>query len=94
MFPALISSRDQVYFSAASELHNAQMQALFTAYAASVKKPVEDDSGGSEISLFRLKIIEFSFRFCCPSNRTRAEDWDTESGYNQEQERRRQERGF
>jgi hypothetical protein len=45
MIPALIRSSHKAYFSAASELHNVQMQALFTAYAASVKKPVEDESG-------------------------------------------------
>lgn len=42
---ALTLSWGQAYFSAASELHNVQMQALFTAYATSVKKHVEEDPG-------------------------------------------------
>jgi hypothetical protein len=49
---ALTWSWGQSYFSAASELHNAQMQALFTAYAISVKKPAEDDSGGDGVCGF------------------------------------------
>jgi len=40
----------QTYFSAASELHNTQMQTLFNAYATSFKRPVEDDPGGENIS--------------------------------------------
>ncbi|KAF9652003.1 hypothetical protein BDM02DRAFT_3090034 [Thelephora ganbajun] len=45
------------YFSAASELHNTQMQALFVAYAAAVKKPVEDDSGGGDTGLRRVGTV-------------------------------------
>lgn len=70
------------------------MQALFTAYAASVKKPVEDDPGGDAASWSRLTIVELASRVFGPSDRTRAEDRDTESGYCQEQERRGQERRF
>jgi hypothetical protein len=58
------------------------MQALFTAYAATVKKPVEDDSGGENIQRFRLDDIELVCRVCCPSNRTRSEDGVAKSGYN------------
>lgn len=32
----------------------------------------------------KLRGIEFSFRFCSPSNRTRPEDGVTESGYSSE----------
>lgn len=49
LLPALSKPWGQVYFSAASELHSTQMQALFTAYATAVKKPVEDDPGGGNI---------------------------------------------
>ena len=51
----LIRSSDQAYFSAASELHNVQMQALFTAYATSVKKVVEDDSAGDNVLMVRIE---------------------------------------
>jgi len=47
---ALTLSWGQTYFSAASELHNTQMQTLFNAYSTSVKRPVEDDSGSENIS--------------------------------------------
>ncbi|KAF9785840.1 exocyst complex component sec3 subunit [Thelephora terrestris] len=45
MDEAMYAKLCAAYFSAASELHNVQMQALFTAYATSVKKQMEDDIG-------------------------------------------------
>ena len=64
------------------------MQALFATYATSVKKPADDDQGGNNVSRFQLKVVEFVSRLCCPCDRTRAEDRNTEGGYDQEQERR------
>jgi len=79
--PTLSMSCDQAYFSAASELHNTQMQALFTAYATAVKKPVEDDSGGGNILRSKLHDTKLVYRFYCPSNRTCSEDGIKKSGH-------------
>ena len=49
----LIKFWNQAYFSAASDLHSSQMQALFTAYSTAVKKPAEDDSVGGNILWFK-----------------------------------------
>ena len=42
------------------------MQALFTAYATAVKKPVEDDSGGENISWFELGDADLFPGFAIP----------------------------
>ena len=56
----------QAYFSAASEHYNAQMQALFTAYATAVKKLVDDDSGGENFPWFELHDIDSFPGFAAP----------------------------
>ena len=63
------------------------MQALFTAYATAVKKPVEDDSGSENIARSTPHDIEFVSRFCRSSNRTRAEDRVTKSRHSPDKER-------
>lgn len=42
------------------------MQALFAAYVAAVKKPVEDDSGGENISWFELHDADLPPGFAVP----------------------------
>ena len=55
------------------------MQALFSAYATAVKKPMEEDSGGEKNLWFKLHDADTFSRFRCPSNRTRTEDRTSES---------------
>lgn len=57
----------QTYFSAASELHSTQMQALFTSYATAVKKPTEDDSGSEDVLWFELHDVDLFPGFAIPS---------------------------